>query len=192
MVENKDINPNDLNKFRDWIRKAEERKEKKRGERKELRLKWETLTPAKLRRELDRKLTDYCWHLEGHPEGMDGAQRVDVVGEPKSRDHLVCIEVERGKAHSIDNVVKVWRYIEENSDSKPVLLVQIFSPYFYAKTGNKRRMKETIFIGKQAEKATNKLKYEPLGQEYWPPSEDSKLDTLTDKISSLIAYERNK
>lgn len=192
VVDNTHINANDWNKFEDYMRKKEERKKKRKEERQILRRKWETLTSARLCSALGRQLADYYWQLEGHPEGMDGAQRVDILGEPKSRGYLVLIELERGKAHAIDNVLKAWRYIEENVDSKPIILIQIFSSYFYAKAGNKRRMKEAIFIGKQAEKAASKLKYESLGQEYWPPREDSELDTLIAKISSMLSDIRNK
>jgi hypothetical protein len=190
MVRNTNVDPDDSSQFEEWKRKEEEKAKKKR----ELREMCQTLTEAGLCNVLRQQLTDYDWDSDIHPKGMDGAQRVDVVGKPKLRERFVFIEIERGgKAHAIDNAVKAWLYIEENTDSKPVLLVQIFSPYFYAKSGSKRRMKEAIFIGKQAEKATNyKLRYEPLGREYWPTSKESKVDTLKDKISALTADERNR
>jgi len=187
MVDNKDINPNDWSEskkseFEKWRKKEEERKL--------LRETCKTLTETKLFNALQEELTDYCWHLEHHPKGMDGAQRVDVIGEPKSGQRLVFIEIERGvgRPHAIANVVKAWRYIEERTDSKPILLLQIFSPYFYEKPGNKRRMKEAIFIGKQAEKATSgKLRYKSLGRDFWPPTKAAKLDRLVEEISRLIA-----
>jgi hypothetical protein len=192
MAWNKDINPDDRSKFKNWLDKQEEGRQKRRRDREELRKKWQTLETSQLRNTLESRLMDYNWYSEYHPQGMDGAQRVDIAGESKLGGHLVLVEVERGRAHAIDNVVKVWRYIEENVDSKPVLLIQVFSPYFYGKTGNKRRMKEAVFVGKQAEKATNKLKYEALGQEYWPQSEDSNLYTLVGRIASLLSVIRNE
>ena len=192
MVENTNIDPNNWKRFEDWQKKKKDRKEKKRIDRAELRKKWGTLSEARLYDTLEKEITGHDWLLDSHPEGMDGAQRVDVLGEPQSQNRLVFIELERGRSHPIDNVVKAWRYIEDNANSKPILLVQIFSPFFYAKTDNRRRMNEAVFIGKQAEKVTNKLKYEQLGQEYWPPAEDSKLDTIIDRISALIAYDGNK
>jgi hypothetical protein len=194
VIQNKDINPEDWEKFERSMQNKEQRAEGRKEQRKDLRKKFETLKSDSLRTALKQRLGEYYWNLESHPEGMDGRQRVDIVGEPNSEDHLVFVEVEGGRTHPIDNVVKAWRYTEKNVDSKPILLVQIFSPYFYAKTGNKRRMAEAIFIGKKAEKAEgNKLRYEPLGQEYWPPTKDTELSALVERISLLIAnYRRNK
>lgn len=193
MIQNPGINPNDWEKFLSSVKRKEQRAESKKQQRKDLRKKFETLKPDGLGTALEQRLGEYTWSRESHPTGMDGQQRVDLVGRPDLEDYLVFIEVEGGRTHPIDNVVKAWRYVDETTDSKPVLLMQIFSPYFYAKSGNKRRMTEAIFIGKHAEKvAINKFRYAPLGQEYWPSSKDSKLDPLVERIALLIAdYGRN-
>jgi hypothetical protein len=199
MAESRQLNPDEEEKLKRYFENKEKRSEKSRQDRKTLGEKCKTLAEARLCETLEGALPDYYWHLEYHPEGMDGRQRVDIVGEPNSRDQFVFIEIERGvgKTHPIDNMIKAWRYIDDNADSKPVLLIQLFSPYFYSNSVRKRRRNETVFIGKQAEKATSgKLRYEPVGQElgqkYWPQSKESNLDTLIDKISSLIGYKRNK
>jgi len=194
MIRNTHIGPNDWEKFKHAMQKKEQRAVARKQQRKDLRKQFETLKSDSLCTALEQRLEEYSWSLESHPEGMDGWQRVDIVGKPNSEDHLVFIEVEGGREHPIDNVVKAWRYTEENVNSKSTLIVQVFSPFFYAKSGNKRRMAEAIFIGKQAEKAaTNKLRYEALGQEYWPISKDAKLDPLVERISSLIEnYRRNQ
>lgn len=194
MMQNTDIEPNDWEEFERSMRKKEQRAQERKQQRKDLRKKFDTLKSHSLGTALEQRLGEYSWSPESHPEGMGGQQRVDIVGEPNSGDHLVFIEVEGGRPHPIDNVVKAWRYAEEYGGSKPVLLIQLFSPYFYSKSGNKRRMTEAIFIGKQAEKAVaSKFKYEPLGQDYWPPSKDATLAPLVERISLLIAkYTRNE
>jgi len=187
MMKNPGINPDDWASFEASIRKKEERAESKRRQRKDLRKKFETLKPDDLGTALEQRSGEYMWSREYHPTGMDGRQRVDLVGRPHRGDHLVFIEIEGGRTHPIDNAVKAWRYSDEIVDSKPVMLIQIFSPYFYARTGNRRRMTEAIFIGRKAEVMTaGKLRYASLGQEYWPPSADSELDRLVQQVSSLI------
>lgn len=193
MTQNPDINPTDWAKFESSIRKKEEQAENKKQQRRDLRKKFETLKPDSLCTALRQGLGEYRWSQEGHPTGMNGQQRVDLVGRPNLEDYLVFIEVEGGRTHPIDNVVKAWRYVDEVADSKPVLLIQMFSPYFYVKSGNKRRMTEAIFIGKHAEKvAIKKFRYASLGQEYWPPSKDSKLDLIVQRIALLITDYRRK
>ena len=193
MTKNPGINPDDWASFEASVRKKEERAESKKQQRRDLRKKFETLKPDNLGAALKKRLGEYLWSREHHPTGMDGRQRVDLVGRPRRGDYLVFIEVEGGRTHPIDNAVKAWRYSDEFADSKPVMLIQIFSPYFYAKTGNRRRMTEAIFVGRKAEVMTaGKLKYASLGQEYWPPSEDSQLDRLVQQVSSLIDDYRGK
>lgn len=192
-MKNSDIDPNDWARFERSVKKKEERAENKKQQRKDLRKKFETLKPDSLCRALGQGLAEYDWGQESHPTGMDGQQRVDLVGRPNVDDYLVFIEIEGGRTHPIDNVVKAWRYVEEAPDSKPVVFIQIFSPYFYAKSGNKRRMAEAIFIGKHAEKMmTTKFRYASIGQEYWPPSRDSRLDSLVKRIALLIADYRRE
>ena len=170
------------------MRKKEERAENKKQQRRDLRKKFETLKPESLRKVLKQRLVEYTWSREYHPTGMDGRQRVDLVGSPNPEDYLIFIEIEGGRTHPIDNVVKAWRYAEEIIGAKSIVLIQIFSPYFYANSGNKRRMNEAVFIGKQAEKITvNKLRYASLGQEYWPPSEDSEIDPIVQRVALLIS-----
>lgn len=188
MIKNSGINPDDWASFEVSRRRKEERAENEKQQRRDLRKKFETLKSENLRKALKQSLVEYTWSREYHPTGMDGRQHVDLAGSPKPEDYLVFVEIEGGRTHPIDNVVKAWRYAEEIMDSKPVLLIQIFSPYFYANSGNKRRMNEAIFIGKQAEKITvNKLSYASLGQEYWPDSEDSEIDSLVQRVASLIS-----
>lgn len=188
MVHNASPGLHGNSQFQKWMQNEEKKAR--------LREKSDTLTEAGLHKALNEKLTGYCWRLRCHPTGMDGAQEVDIVGRPESQElRDVFIEVERRRGHPIDNVVKTWRYIEENAASKPVCLIQVFS-FFYddpdAETEDRRRMKEAIFVGRQAEQATKKLRYEPLGHGYWPPCQGGTLDTLTNKIASLITNERGR
>lgn len=146
--------------------------------------KW--LTENLLAEELERKINNYYWLPRKHLLDFGGKRHVDIIGEHKKGDRLVFIEVEEGQTRPISNVAKIWRHVEEGKLAKPILLIQIFSPYYRELEGvPNTRMKESIFVGEQADKATNKIKYRWLEPDRFPPSKD-KIDYLIREILLLI------
>ncbi len=116
---------------------------------------------------------------------MRGHEQVDVEGQSKTENQIIFVEKERAQSNPINNVVKIWQWVEDNKNVKPVLLIQIFSP-IYAKGIANTRMKQAIFLGEQAAKATNKIMYRCLRPKDWPPSK-TEMDALINKLSEFIA-----
>jgi hypothetical protein len=182
-----EIGQHDMEAFEKHQEAVERRKESKKEFRKALRAKYVTMTETSLKTNLQARFPSLRWYKRYHPQGMDGAQQVDIVGESASIDCNVFIELERGRANAVFNVIKAWRYVDNTVLEKPVLLIQIFSPFYYANVTNKRRMKESVFIGQKAEKDTaTKLKYRHFGEEYWPKEDDKVPNKLLEAISSIV------
>jgi hypothetical protein len=73
---------------------------------------------------------EYEWKPGGHPLGK-GHESVDIVGSsPRRGRRLVLVEVELRKDAPLTNVVKVWRWIEEERFAARFVLVQAFSKYY--------------------------------------------------------------
>ena len=186
MREETNNNPNNWDKFIKYKEKQSENREIKRKHRVAIAAKYKWLTENLLAEELERKINNYYWSSKKHLLDFGGRQHVDVIGEPKIGDHLVFIEIEGGQTRPISNVAKIWRHVEEGKLAEPILLIQIFSPYYAESEGvHNTRMKESIFVGEQSNKATNKIKYKWLEPDKFPSNKD-KLDNLIQEILSLI------
>ena len=166
-------NPDGIEIYGQRHEKERKRKEERRQRNKESRLNSREissfLTDNELIDALGFKAPGWQWHLDTSPQGL-GRQRVDIWGTSDSKSHLVFIEVERNRSASIFNVAKAWQYVER-PDSKPVLLIQLFSPYYHSTGILKTRMNQAIFVGEKAMSVTkSKLIYKTLGPDYWPVS----------------------
>ena len=181
--------PGAIEKYGQRYEKDRIRKEEKRRRDKERRAKLRALssllTDADLIDTMKARLPNWNWHKDTSPQGL-GRQRVDVWGMNDNKDYLVFIEVERNRSASIFNVAKAWQYIEK-TNSKPVLLIQLFSPYYHSTGILKTRMNQAIFIGAKAMSVTkSKLIYKSLGPDYWPDTKGhaaKMIDALVSFIS---------
>ncbi|MCX6000024.1 MAG: hypothetical protein NTU41_10690 [Chloroflexi bacterium] len=143
------------------------------------------LTPCVLAAELQRILVDYSWTTEYTLNGQESKERVDVFGRHKNNgDHLVYVEVEGGRGAPVCNTAKVWRCVEGGKDKTPAILVQLFSSNYEEGT-RRTMMKEAIFIGEQAERATKIITYRYLGPDDWPSGPDQ-LCGFVDRVSKLF------
>ena len=172
-----------------WLRAyqaTERRKEVRKQKRAELRRQYASLTNERLMAALKTSVPQYNWTCEYHPEGMDGRQRVDVAGTTASDDHLVLVEIERGRMNPSDNVTKCWRYADTNRNRPPILLVQLFSPYYPAWTSQTRGMQNAIFIGKKGEEARfPAFCYRHVDPEHWPPPETDPI-AVAERIRGIV------
>lgn len=185
IMETADVDPI---QYKRWLRAyqaAERRKEARKQKRAELKRQYANLTNERLKAALEVSLPQYYWTCEYHPEGMDGRQRVDVAGTPASADHLVLVEIERGRMNPSDNVIKCWRYADTNRNCPPILLVQLFSPYYPAWTSQARGMRNAIFIGEKGEEARfPAFCYRHVDPEHWPPPETDLL-AIAERIRTI-------
>ena len=187
---NNPANVDDVETFGQRHEKERKRKEERRQRNKESRLNSRGissfLTDNELIGALGFKVPGWQWHLDASPQGL-GRQRVDIWGTSDSKGHLVFIEVERNRSASIFNVAKAWQYVE-HPDSKPVLLIQLFSPYYHTTGILRTRMNQAIFVGEKAMSVTkSKLIYKSLGPDYWPESTGN-ADKMIDALVSIISY----
>jgi hypothetical protein len=188
MVDNTNIDPEQQSEFEKWKREKEEEGERQRRVE-------EFLDERRLWDSLSERVRDYSWTREYLLATLDnGRQHVDIVGEPGLKDYqdyLVCVEVEKLVAsRALDNVVKLWRYVRKAMNSKPVLIIQIFSPRFDWDDTGRRRKVEAIFVGERAQNDTNgKLTYRCIVNDRWTACTDTQLcrDSLLEKIKALIS-----
>jgi hypothetical protein len=172
----------------DRIQEEKEAKRQRRRERrKELAGTFKWLTPEVLAESLRERFTSYYWSTEGFLGGLgSGRQAVDVVGKEKGGHRVVYIEVEGGRAAPVSNTAKVWHYVEAVKVATPVLLIQLFSPYYDASEGlHHTRMKEAIFIGEHARMTNKSITYRSLGPADWP-ADTTQLEKYVNGISELI------
>jgi len=122
-----------------------------------------------LERELPKSLQsmdkNHCWKGQQPMSDSTGRQTIDVIGNPKSKnDSAVYIELEAARQTCVRNVIKVWMNMSKNG-ANPLFLVHVLSPFFKKRQRGKA---ESVFIGEQAEKATNgKLKYKYIQLDEW-------------------------
>jgi hypothetical protein len=181
--------PNDVEIYGQRHEKERKRKEERSQRNKERRINSREissfLTDNELIDALGFKFPAWQWHRDTSPQGL-GRQRVDIWGDHGDKNYLVFIEVERMKSASIFNVAKAWQYVEQ-TDSKPVLLIQLFSPYYHSTGILKTRMNQAIFVGAKAMAVTkSKLIYKSLGPNYWPESAGH-ADKMIDALVSFIS-----
>ena len=177
--------------FEDWYKRREEKRAGRKAERRRLRSKSALLVDEELISQLRTRLPRFLWKLEGGPPEME-RQRVDMFGTHEKAGYYVFIEIERNRVTSIYNVVKAWQYVERNVQAKPVLLIQVFSPY-HSSTGDiERHRDQTIFVGEQANNTNTKLTYRQLGEECWPAKKGEGPTKVVDAIALLISdYEKS-
>jgi len=179
-------NPEDWRQFQKYLERREKERQKQKERRKQARATYEWLTNNLLSKELQQLTNGYIWHTEKRLEGLGVNERVDLVAEPISGGRHIYIEIEGGQSRPVSNVVKIWRHVAEGKLKEPILLIQIFSPYYKKSEGSHNtRMEESIFVGLQSEKATPNIIYKCFRPSEWPPSAD-KLSSLTQKISALM------
>jgi hypothetical protein len=175
-----------MEQFEKYLKRKEKNRQAKKDRRKDLKDKYEWFTNDLLIEHLKIITNGYIWYKEKYLEGLGGKQRVDVVAESTIGDRHVYLEIERGQSRPISNVAKIWRHIAEGKLNEPILLIQIFSPYYAKSEGSHNtRMEESIFVGLQAEKTTTNIIYKYFRPDDWPPSAD-KMDSVIQKISALL------
>ena len=141
---------------------------------------------------LKARLTRFQWSTEGWPASQ-GRQRVDILGESKVPRYFVFIEIEADRVGCARNIVKAWMYIEQNTDSGPVLLVSILSPFFASK--NRSGKEEAFFVAAKAQKDTNqKLTYKYIENDEWPVNSAQYATVVSNMVAQIddfiTGYER--
>jgi len=118
---------------------------------------------------------------------------VDILGESKVPRYFVFIEIEADRVGCARNIVKAWMYIEQNTDSGPVLLVSILSPFFASK--NRSGKEEAFFVAAKAQKDTNqKLTYKYIENDEWPVNSAQYATVVSNMVAQIddfiTGYER--
>jgi hypothetical protein len=119
---------------------------------------WRESIETKLPSVLQSLEESYHWEGQQPMDGETGRKTIDIKGTPRTKNgSKIYIEVEAARPTCVRNVVKVWMDMSKNETENPVLLIHVFSPFFKKRPRGKA---ESLFIGQQAQKATNgKLKY---------------------------------
>ena len=134
----------------------------------------------KLLRILESKISHYEWETEGLIRA-GREQKADILGTPStSKAPKIFIELEIERATCVRNVVKAWMYVD--NDEGYTFVVHVFSPFFQTPE-RIHFLEETLFIGDQAQEATNgRLIYLPIPLDHWPEENESVLEQLVEKI----------
>jgi hypothetical protein len=104
------------------------------------------------------------WSCE-HRLAQTGRDYVDVVGRFDSQTFpRVLIEIELHREDPVSNVVKIWKWAEDNSVARTIFFHAFSHLYSGSKSERKRR---AIFLGKMLTKET-KVVYVPLSLRYSP------------------------
>jgi hypothetical protein len=107
---------------------------------------------------------DITWSCE-HRLDRGGRDYVDVVGELASRKHpSVLIEIELHREDPVSNVVKIWKWAENEKPGKIVFFHAFSNLYASAKAERKKR---AVFLGKMLSKE-EEICYVPLSLKYKP------------------------
>lgn len=96
-----------------------------------------------------------CWS----GKRLGGFGQIDIYGETSEYAYL--IEVEMRRKDPVNNVVKVYRYIEEDNSSfldKKVVFIHAFSAE-YEYGGKETRRKNAEFVGKKMAEAHANVRY---------------------------------
>ncbi len=178
-------------RFENDIKRKQTTREEKQRKREEKKNLWGGEVEVNLCNMLESRDSHHDWSRQGWPDAIR-RKRGDILGEPKSpksEDYLILIEVERERLTCVRNVIKAWMYVAEEN-SKPILFVHVFSPSF---DGDKKVGKEeAVFVGKQAQKATNgKLRYDSMPLKGWPTENRTVLEDIVKDIMRLVTdYQR--
>ena len=105
------------------------------------------------------------WKCPWCPKEGDQSEHVDLAGTHKKTGRQFLIEVELRRKNPVGNVVKVWRWFEDNRLNPRPVLFQAFSKY-YVKHKNHRRSAE--FIGREKLGKQTEVRYYPLDLSYNP------------------------
>jgi len=104
------------------------------------------------------------WSCE-HRLANTGRDFVDVVGMVGPRKHpSVLVEVELHREDPVSNVVKIWKWAEDNKPGKTVFFHAFSGLYAGPKAERKER---AIFLGRMLRKEV-KIEYVPLSLKYSP------------------------
>ena len=117
---------------------------------------------------------------------------IDILG--LSRKNIYIIELELRREDPVNNVVKVFRVIDENTSfmiDKRLYFIHVFSDFY--KTHKSKRY-NSVFVGEKMSKAFDNLEYFALDFNLLPPKKgdsfpkntSSSIKTLCDDIVSLI------
>lgn len=160
--------------------------ERKREHRAEVATKYKWLTENLLAEQLQLMIHDHQWVPRKNLTAFGGRQHVDVVGTPNTGHYLVFIEIEGGQTRPIPNVAKIWRHMEAGQVVRPVLLIQVFSPFYAKSEGvHNTRMQESIFVAEQADKYAGNMTYRWLSPDTFPENRDE-LNSLIRIIRAII------
>lgn len=175
--------------YGDFLKSMERKQaagERKRIHRAEVSTKYRWLTESLLAEQLQLMIGDHHWVPRKSLTAFGGRQHVDVVGTPDAGHYLVFIEIEGGQTRPISNVAKIWRHVEAGQVVRPVLVIQVFSPFYAKSEGvHNTRMQESVFAGKQADKYARNITYRWLSPDAFPENRDE-LTTLIRSIRTII------
>jgi hypothetical protein len=104
------------------------------------------------------------WSCE-HRLAKTGRDYIDVVGKFDSRNYpSILVEIELHREDPVSNVVKIWKWADDNSPGRIVFFQAFSHLYSKAKAEKKQR---AIFLGRMLKKEVN-INYVPLSLKYSP------------------------
>jgi hypothetical protein len=91
-------------------------------------------------------------------------ETVDVVG---LRDHkpVVLVEVELRRGNPVSNVAKIWRWIDKQKPTGPILFFQVLSKFYKVHPNQEQN---ALFIGNKLGKSGKGIRYLQLPLNYSP------------------------
>ncbi|MFQ5777230.1 MAG: hypothetical protein ACE5IP_04415 [Terriglobia bacterium] len=120
----------------------------------------------KLKRKLDELVPSYEW-MPNWRLGK-GHENVDVAGlsRQRNRSHqLVFVEAELRRGHPVANIVKIWKWLENTSKIRRLVVFHAFSKFYTP--GHARRI-NAEFIGRQIQEINPRFRYVCIGIPYMP------------------------
>lgn len=140
--------------------------------------------------EILNKSISVKWRTE---ERIKGGVRIDLLGEGVKALYL--LELEMRREDPVNNVVKLWRTIEEclrGRMLRRIVLIQVFSAFY--KPGSAKKANAT-FAGTKMAEALRNAQYKtfdwdltpPVAGKVFPQDTDEQIRLLCDEIVSFIS-----
>lgn len=132
---------------------------------------------ASVRKELSRFLNQ-CFRTAWGSYTLSGFGNIDVYS--KFPEHVCIIEVELKREDPVNNVAKVYRYLEEDGSEfhgKKIIFVHAFSPH-YSDGGTLTKRKNAEFIGNKMSEKHENVAYLSI--------EFESIESLRNKVLSAI------
>lgn len=133
--------------------------------------------------------TPIRWRAE---QNIHRRTRIDVFGDDGQRVYLV--EIEMRREDPVNNVIKIWRWIEESptkGQPKRAVLFQVFSAFYERR---RAKMENAQFAGRKMAEDLECIQYRaiswdlnpPVGGETFPQDTDDQIRVLCHEIASSI------